>query len=184
MSIAELASLAEIVSAAGVIATLFFLAVELRKNTRATRQQGYHNIVSRRATLFYEGIFRDRETIEIFAKGLSQSSFDEYDSQRYLTAMVNILSHFQDVYMEYRAGIVEEGIWNAERRMLAGFCGQPGFTNLWRELNQYFVPEFIDEVAKIEPIRMVVYDPETNEWGRPDAVYLRKAVSGGNSHEK
>lgn len=172
MTLAVFASLAEIVSALAVVMTLIFLVLELRRNTTATRQQSYHSIVSRRADLFFQGISKDKETIEIFAKGLNAGDLDALDAQRYLTAMINILSHFQDVYMEFNAGIVEHSVWAAERRLLAAFKSQPGFKNLWRELNQYFLPEFIEEVARIEPIRLVVYDPETHDWKRPDAVYL------------
>lgn len=184
MNLTEFASIAEIISAVGVIATLFFLAVELRKNTTATRQQSYHNIVSRRATLFHDGISKDRESIEIFAKGLNAGDLDELDAQRYLLAMVNILSHFQDVYMEYQSGIVEQSVWDAERRVLAALSGQPGFMNLWRELNQYFLPEFIEEVNEIEPINPVVYDAENHDWARPNAVFLGGMNQKSDESEK
>ncbi len=172
LTLSELSSVAEIVSATGVIATLFFLAIELRKNTAATRQQSYHNIVSRRAALFYEGISKDKETIDIFAKGLNAGDLDELDAQRFLTSILNILSHFQDVYMQYRSGIVEYEVWAAERQVLAGLSGQPGFKNLWREAKQYYLPEFISEMSRIDPINLVVYDPNTHDWGRPIGAYL------------
>jgi len=177
VTLTEFASIAEIVSAGGVIATLVFLAVELRKNTTATRQQSYHNIVSRRAALFREGISKDRETIDIFAKGLSAGDLDELDAQRFLTSMMNILSHFQDVYMQFNSGIVEYEIWAAERQVLAGFSSQLGFTNFWREIKQYYLPEFIEEMAKIEPLNLVVYDPGAHDWGRPGGVYFDEKTS-------
>jgi len=183
MNLADFASVAEIVSALGVIATLLFLAVELRKNTKATRQQSYHTIVSRRAAIFFEGISRDRETIEIFAKGLNAGDLDEFDAQRFLVTMTNLLSHFQDVYTEYQSGIVEKEVWVAERQLLAGFSGQPGFRNLWRELNQYYLPQFIAEVARIEPINLVVYNPETHDWERPDSLYLASINSRESSSD-
>ena len=41
-----LGAIAEAVGAIGVIGTLLYLSVELRKSTIATRQQSYHNIIS------------------------------------------------------------------------------------------------------------------------------------------
>lgn len=178
VTLTEFASIAEIVSAGGVIATLIFLVIELRKNTAATRQQSYHNIVSRRATLFFEGISKDRETMEIFAKGLTAGDLDELDAQRFLTSMMNILSHFQDVYMQFHSGIVEYEVWAAERQVLAGFSSQPGFINFWREINQYYLPEFIKEMSKIDPVNLVVYDPATHKWGRPGGTYVNEGNSG------
>jgi hypothetical protein len=99
--------------------------------------------------------------------------------------MINVLSHFQDVHTQSRSGIVEYEVWAAERQILAGFSGQPGFEKFWREAQQYFLPEFIKEMSEIEPINLVVYDPETHDWGRPGGVYLdttKSKAGNGNAN--
>ena len=171
MTLSEFASFAEIVSAVGVIASLIFLAIEIRKSTTATRQQSYHSFVTRRSALLYEGLAESREMADIFAKGVAAEELDAIDSQRFLTNMVNLMSHFQDVYMQYRAGIVEPEFWAAERRIVAALAGQKGFSNWWREASQYYLPEFIEEVARVEPLNLVVFDPKTRDWSRPAGVY-------------
>ena len=47
MSLAELAVIAELVAAAGVIASLIFVALEIRKNTAQTRQANWGNAADR-----------------------------------------------------------------------------------------------------------------------------------------
>ena len=184
MILSDLANFAEIVSAIGVVGSLIFLAVEIRKNTTATTRQSYHSIVTRRAVLFRESMSENRESAEIFAKGLAAGDLDTIDAQRFLGGMLNWMSHFQDVYMQFRSGIVEEDVWDAERRFIAAMSGQPGFRNWWREANQYYLPDFIEEVSRVKPLNLVSYDPDTHDWSRPAGLYLDKgspADSKGNS---
>lgn len=173
MTLGDLASISEVVGAIGVIGTLIFLSIETRKNTTATRQQSYHNIVTRRADMFVE-FGRDREMMNIFVTGLSGGDFDALDSQRFLTVMLNFMSHFQDIYMQFRVGTVESKVWEAEHRMLAAVLEQPGFVSWWKEASQYFMPEFVEAVAGMEPVKLVVFDQETREWGRPGGLYKQE----------
>ena len=176
MTLDELAALAEIVGALGVVLTLIFLAVELRKNTLATRQQSYANIVARRSSVF-DVMSESREMTEIWITGLVGEDFDGVDSTRFTLQMINLMSHYQDIYHQYRAGIVEKHVWEAERKMLAANLFQPGFKSWWKESSQYFMNEFIQEVAEVAPVKMVEFDRENQTWHRPEGAFLRNENS-------
>jgi len=163
-------AIAEVVGAIGVIGTLMYLAVELRKSTVATRQQSYHSIVTRRGEIL-DSFIQDKELMDIWIKAFSGGELDELDSNRCFYAMLNFMSHFQDIYMQYYAGTIEEKVWEAERRMLGASFGQPGFLSWWTEAEQYFMPEFVEAIAGIEPIKLVIFDQETRTWGRPGGVW-------------
>ena len=99
MNLDELAALAEIVGALGVVLTLIFLAIELRKNTLATRQQSYNNIVARRSAVF-DTLSENRDMTEIWITGLVGEDFDGVDSTRFTLQMINLMSHYQDIYLQ------------------------------------------------------------------------------------
>jgi len=109
--------------------------------------------------------------MDIWIKAFSGGELDELDSNRCFYAMLNFMSHFQDIYMQYYAGTIEEKVWEAERRMAGAALGQPGFISWWNEAEQYFMPEFVEAVAGIEPIKLVIFDQETRKWGRPGGVW-------------
>ena len=165
-------AIAEVLGAIGVIGTLMYLAVELRKSTTATRQQSYHSIVTRRTEIF-DGIVRDRKLMDIWMTGFSGGDLDELDSNRFFYQTTNYMSHFQDVYMQFRAGTVESKVWEAERRMLGASLPQPGFLSWWQEAEQYFMPEFVEAVAGVEPVKLVIFDQETRKWGRPGGIWKK-----------
>lgn len=168
----SISAVAEVVGAIGVIGTLIYLSVELRKSTKATRQQSYHSIVTRRGEIFNApGL--DREITDIWIAGHTGGELDELDSERYFYQMLNLMSHFQDVYMQFRAGTIEPEIWEAERRVLGAHLGQPGFLSWWNEAEQYFMPKFVEGIANIEPVNVVIFDQETRRWGRPEGGWNR-----------
>jgi hypothetical protein len=104
--------------------------------------------------------------------GLSSGELDELDWPQFFYQMTNFMSHFQDVYMQFRAGTIETSVWEAERRMLGAVLEQPGFVSWWNEAEQYFMPEFIEAVAGIEPIKLVIFDQETRKWSRPGGAWM------------
>jgi hypothetical protein len=165
-----MAAIAEVIGAIGVIGTLIYLAIELRKSTTATRQQSYHSIATRRIGIF-DGFVQDREMMNIFIMGTSGGELDELDSNRFFYQMTNFMSHFQDIYMQFLAGTIEAKVWEAERRMTGAVLEQPGFLSWWNEAEQYFMPEFVEAVARIGPVKLVIFDQETRKWGRPGGVW-------------
>ena len=163
-------AIAEVLGAIGVMGTLIFLAIETRKSAIATRQQSYHSIVTRRADMF-DSYGRDNETAKILTAGWVGDDLEPLESLRFAWFTLNFMSHFQDIYMQYRAGTIEKDIWEAEKRMLAAVIDQPGFVSWWGESSQYFMPEFVEAVNVVEPVDMAVFDREARKWKRPGGVY-------------
>ena len=104
---------------------------------------------------------------EIWIKGLVGEDFDGVDSTRFTLQMVNLMSHYQDIYLQYRSGIVEKQIWEAERKILGANLFQPGFKNWWAESSQYFMNEFIQEVAEVAPVNMVEFKLRESNMAPP-----------------
>jgi hypothetical protein len=157
---------AEIVGAIAVVVSLLYVAVQIRQNTKATRQQSYHDLVTRRAEMFFSELVRSREVANIFVNGLAGDPLDEVDSQRFVALMINFMSHFQDVYLQHASGIIENHVWLAERRILAAVISTPGFGGWWQAASQYFLPEFVGEVANVKPIELVSFDQHEKKWIR------------------
>ena len=64
-----------------------------------------------------------------------------------------------------RNDLVEDKVCRAERQFISAIVKLPGFAGWWKVAAQYFVPEFVREVATIEPIPLVAYYQKANEWG-------------------
>jgi hypothetical protein len=82
----------EFVGSIEVLLTLVYLAFQVRQNTSAIRQQSYNDILQRRNDWF-EGPAKDRELMNLFAKGTNGDRFDRIDAARYTFLLVTYLSH-------------------------------------------------------------------------------------------
>ena len=158
-----LGAIGELVGAATVVLTLGYLAIQVRQSGKSSRQQSYHDLVTRRADFFNHMVSSDDVTAIVLA-GLRGDPMDEIKAQRFTSSMFNYVSHFQDVYLQRKSGLIEESVWLAERQFLAAGIALPGFAAWWRASTQYYLPDFIAEVAKIEPIPFVLMDQEAGKW--------------------
>lgn len=48
-----------------------------------------------------------------------QKRMGSFDSQRFTSYAVSLLSHVQDTYVQFRAGLIDKGIWEAEKAFMA-----------------------------------------------------------------
>ncbi len=165
MTLDDLGNIGEVVGAIGVIITLVYLGIQIGRSTKATRQQSYHNLVTRKSE--WLNLLADNEEVaKLWLSGMTGESMNPVESQRFVATMLSLMSHFQDVFLQRRAGIIEDSVWEAEQRLLAAVVNLPGVNDWWREATQYFLPEFVGAVAKVEPIDPVVFDQNQERWTR------------------
>ena len=166
MDIQTLGSLGEFVGSIAVLITVLYLAVQIRQTGKATRQRSHSDILSRRQQLL-RLITEDRDFIELWSKGSAREELDSIDAQRFTTFALSLMSHLQDVYIQYQAGLITREVWEAEQTVVATTLTQPGFRDWWAHGKQFFTPSFIEMVESIRGADLVLYDPATRSWSRP-----------------
>ena len=161
-------AIGELVGACAVVLTLGYLAIQIRQSAKTSRQQSYHDLVTRRSDL-YNKMVESESFTGIAIAGFRGDTLNEIEAQRFTSWALNYVSHIQDVYLQRKSGLVEESVWLAERQFLAAGKGLPGFADWLEHAKQYFLPAFVTEISKLEPIPVVVMDQETGKWtlGKP-----------------
>ena len=142
-------ALAELAGAIGVILSLAYLAVQIRQNTRqmeissrAASGAAYQNIL---ATIqsYLAPVVADAELADIVRRGLVGETLDESESFRFTWLLGGHLSNADNVYYQYRHGVVSEERWQIRLAELRWFIKAPGFVNFWGEWGRESVtPEF------------------------------------------
>ena len=165
MDIQTLGNLGEFIGSIAVLITLVYLAIQTRQTVINARQRCYSDILTRRQELMV--LLMERDVIEIWGKGCNREQMDSIDAQRFTSMGVCWLSHVQDTYIQYKAGLVEEKIWEAERALLNVAFSQPGFLDWWEHGKQYVSEEFAQVMENSKATHLVLYDPDTQTWSRP-----------------
>ena len=153
MTIQDLGSIGELVAAAATVATLLYLALQIRQSVSATRaniaasqNQGEANI-----SLF---IAQDEELNRIYFDGLAEpSKLSERDERRFGALLNAQLANSEANWRYYRDGWLEQELWSAQLRFLAWVSKQPGFTRFWAVWKPSFAADFahlVEEQASNE----------------------------------
>ena len=180
MDIQSLGDLGDFISSIAVLVTLIYLAVQTKHMVKSNQQQSHSDILARRQELMTR--LMDRDFIEVYGKGCSRQTMDALDAQRFTSFAISFLSHTQDTWIQYKAGLVDEQVWEAESSLMAVSFTQPGFLDWWQHGKQFLIPEFARVIEKVKTTNLVLYDPETRTWScPPDGTFAqdaRRAITG------
>jgi hypothetical protein len=166
MNIQTLGNLGEFVGSIVVLITLFYLSMQMKQSIRTDQQKSHSDILSRRQALML--LLTQRDFIELWAKGCSRQQLDAIDAQRFTSFAISFLSHTQDTYIQYKAGLINRDVWEAEQSLMGASFSQPGFLDWWAHGKQFLIPEFASLMDKCKATNLVLYDPETRTWSRPE----------------
>ena len=155
--------------------SLIYVGVHIRQSVKTAQQKSHSDLLTRRQDLMM--LLTDRDFIEVWSKGCSQQLLDSIDAQRFTSFGMTLSSHVQDAFIQYKAGLIDEKVWEAERRLLTVHFTQPGFVDWWKHGQQYVTPEFARYVEECERPSIVLYDPGNRTWSRPqDELFAQDAL--------
>jgi hypothetical protein len=157
MNLQNLGTIGELVSAIAVVASLFYLAFQIRQNTRQIDE----NTKAAQAAAFDSSIahtFMARQTIvenadvaRIYLQGSNDpNSLSDEDRVRYRLIVHNILWALWNMLSQARVGELYSETWDAQIATLDRIVSTPGFRWFWDNYSQEFGASFRAIVANIE----------------------------------
>jgi len=165
LKLSEMASIAEIIGAFAIVISLVYVGVQLTQNTKGIRAQSYYNVLSGKNALYRE-LAANEELFSILVQGMAADPplTSVLDGDRTHLILYAFMNEFETTFLLYKADAVEKEIWIRDRTQLAGMIGFPGMIDWWGLAKQYFHEDFVIEVAAIEPILPITYDPSTGKF--------------------
>ena len=155
MTIQELGSLGELVAAIATVATLIYLALQIRQNTTATRAASFHAVTDARNQVNLS-ITQSSELARIVVEGTAdRSSLSPEDRLRFDYTCLSYVHVVETMHYQASVGAGEKALVEAEERSLLDLLSTPGVREWWLENPYAFGPEFrsyMEElVAKATP---------------------------------
>ena len=97
-------AIAEIVGVVAVIASLIYVAVQIRQNTDIARATIVHETqVS--FSRFYELLASDAELTSIYIRGVNGEDLSEIDAHRFISLIEITMAYLEDVDHQYKADL-------------------------------------------------------------------------------
>ena len=138
MSWEAIAAISQLVAALGVIASLVYLAVQVRGNTRVASAQARHSISE---FVLRISIFR-AEHADRFARLESGAELTDGDHQFRYWSHVQLLLHAETYFHHHELGLMPDAHWRPYARYLAKYVKSPGFKEAWDEIGPGFSEDF------------------------------------------
>lgn len=143
MTLQEVANIGEILGAAGVIASLVFVAWQLRTNTKTTRLR-MHEQVTQTYMSFLGSVIADPES---FAAGLksTESDFADLSDGRkmfFFGTMLGFFKHFELMFAQHAQGVIDAETWDARSGHIRMYYHEPGAKSWWELGKMTFIPAF------------------------------------------
>ena len=143
MSLSDLASLGSLLSGVGVLVSLIYLSLQIRQNTRAVRSQIHQHItdgwfsmgsiVTANARVFTAGISSNADSF---------AAMPDADKYAFMSSIFVFFKHFENMYLQYKEGLIAPENWNAWTLMMFMYWRMPGVQLWWKSRRESFAPEF------------------------------------------
>jgi phytoene dehydrogenase-like protein len=167
LTLSELADIGELAGGVAVVASLVYLALQVRQNTRAVRGSTLHLNTDLWASLFLR--LSDQAVTQAYIAGMSGQPDIKplHYSQFYFICKTMFLA-LEDQFYQARQGTLDREIYAAyERATTDQLLAFPGFRIWWLQTRSTFSPSFVARVDE-----MIATTPESDprmflhEWQR------------------
>jgi hypothetical protein len=174
VTLQDLGSIGEFVAAMATLATLGYLALQIRSNTRES-QAASRNSVSQSFINLLAHVSLDAETSKIVRRGLfDPQSLDADDTFRFDLFIGALLTNIEDAFSQRRRNILTDEDWEKWMVLLKQYMAQPGVQASWSRTAESFNPAFRQYVEDLEPNEIYSYafgdQPATPKAVEPDAT--------------
>jgi hypothetical protein len=143
---------AQILGGIGVIASLIYVAIQIRNNARAVRAATYHQ-VSNTFISHWTGLAGDAETLSVMLRGGKDfaSLTGHVEQSRYYLNSMATMRRFENAWFQYKVGVLKETDWQAIAYDMDSLFAYPGIRFAWEGIKNRSSVEFrsyVDEVSK------------------------------------
>ena len=131
-----------------------YLALEIRRSTKATYAQTYQSAVSALGDMAAIA-GESKEKARLIADGMADP--DKLDPDEYLQFAylgVSLFRRYENAYFQYQSGMIDDKFWDGHRDNLLWFYHRPGTQRWWQERRLGFSSGFREFLESTSPTDM------------------------------
>jgi hypothetical protein len=136
MTIQDWGSMGELLGAIATVATLAYLAFQIRINTRIAKTSALQSMLEGSRDHFLSAMYSDGEVCEIMTRGLnSMDSLDQTEKTRFACFMIEQVLQMQDIMERHNADLVTETDHLAWLEWTCLLFRTPGGREVWPQVS-------------------------------------------------
>lgn len=147
-----LGAIAETVGAIGVIASLLYVAFQVRQNTRSVRTATYEALV-RSSSDFLTPVLQDPELASSFEAAVADwGSIDAGRRSQVNYLFTQLFRLWENAFFQKQQGTLEPTLWEAWRHVMVSYFHQAGVQEWWVARRMAYSSTFRDFLEASDPV--------------------------------
>jgi hypothetical protein len=131
MTLSDLGDLGDFLGGIGVIVTLIYLAIQIRRNTYAVRSASLDSAYAAHME-FQRTVWSDSELNKLWFDGLLEKrELSDTERERFLFMLISCARLWEGAYFKVNEGSLESKAWVGLNEELAGVFAFPGVQPYW-----------------------------------------------------
>ena len=149
MTIQDLGSIGELIAAVATIATLGYLALQMRQNTATVRGASAASHAASNQVL-NSLLAQDLEVNRILWTGLADpTKLDESETRRFDAVLHMVVDGVQQSWRFHHDGVIDDATWQGHSGALRWLISEPGFRPYWERYRAMQHPGFVRAVEQL-----------------------------------
>lgn len=142
MSLQEFAWLGATMSGVGVFASIIYVSIQIRNNTRAVRASAFQQVVNSFAAISFD-IAKDKKLVDLYLRaGKDFAALDELERAQYSLMLLSFLRRTENVFFQTEIRLLYAKHWSGIRESVKEIMAPPGARICWSEVKDRLNPEF------------------------------------------
>jgi len=135
-------AIGEVVGAAAVVASLMYLASQIRADAQARRMEVIHT-QSEAFNEFLHTVASDTDVSEIYFQGIRDfHALEGARVPRFSALMCQLFRVFEDHYFQYNEGHLDQRVWQGFEGPMDDIIAYPGVQEWWKTRCHWYSREF------------------------------------------
>jgi len=156
VSLETLSAIAQLVAAIGVIASLFYLAAQIRQNTKSQRAVAVDSLTGSLIAMLGPQANDASLTRALSAAVEDWYGATEDDRSRAVACLFAVFKLAENAWFQQRQGTLEREQWQGWDRYIRAYYHRPGVQVWWSLRRGMFAAGFRDYLESTEPIAEAV----------------------------
>jgi len=148
-------AIAELFGATGVIASLLYLARQMRNGAADARRAAAQAVLAKLNTE-YESVSTHHQLAEVFVRGSATlSALSPEEAVQFSALLLSFVRPYEELLHYKRAGAVEDWVWESVELVVLPQLTTPGGLEWWAKRRSWFTSTFQAHVASVLPMEAV-----------------------------
>ena len=146
-----LGNIGDFVGGIGVIATLLYLAAQIRQNTKSSRTESYQAVVAAISDWTREVGMNPESSRIIEAGSRDLASLSALERVQFNLIMAALVRNCENIHHQYTRGAIDEDAWSGWAKRTHSVLDPPGAREWWLQQEEAYSPEFRRFIAEDRP---------------------------------